>query len=197
MRYGILILASMLLLSAGSTVAGEWKLDKNHSGVNFGVTHLIVDRVTGTFGDFDVALDASRDDFSDMSIQAVIRAASINTGNEKRDRHVRGDDFLSVDRFPEIRFNSTGVRKTGEGRYDVTGMLTIRDVTREVVLDTNLNGVMKDSKGGSRAGFEASVTINRFDYGVKWDAVTETGSFVAGKEIKITLLMSFVNRQES
>ena len=194
----IIILSMSFGLLAGNTAgADEWILDKAHSSVNFSVSHLVIARVNGTFGEFDVDFTGSASDFSDAVIETTIKTSSVNTGNEKRDGHLKADDFLNAELYPEIRFVSTGVEKTEDGRYRIIGDLTIRDITKQVVLDTKFNGVVKDPWGGTRAGFEASTTIDRFDFGVKWDSTTETGNFVAGKDVEITLLMEFVKKQQS
>jgi polyisoprenoid-binding protein YceI len=174
------------------TMAQVWTLDKAHSQVNFSVSHLVVAEVTGGFNEFDVTFETTKEDFSDANITASIRTASIDTENEKRDGHLRADDFLNAEKFPLITFKSTGIEKTGDGRFNVTGDLTIRDVTKPVVLDMQFKGTIKDPWGGTRAGFRATTTINRFDYGVKWDAAVESGGLVAGKDVEITLLIEFI-----
>ena len=191
------LFAVILLLASSWTQIAEassWKLDKAHSQINFAVSHLVIAEVTGRFNDFEVSMDASKDDFTDVVIEAVIETGSIDTGNEKRDGHLKSDDFLNAEKFTTIHFKSSSVEKTGDGTYNITGLLTIRDVTKTVVLDTRYKGTIMDPWGNTHAVFRATTTVNRFDYGVRWGAVVETGGFVAGENIDITLLMQFVQQ---
>ena len=185
-------LAAILAMRVCAAEPTSWKLDKAHSQVRFSVSHLVITEVTGRFTDFDVTLTQPDDDFTKSQIQAIVKTASINTDVEQRDRHLRTDDFFNAEKFPTMTFKSTSIEKTGEGKYKITGDLTIRDVTRSVELDTKFNGTIVDPRGNTREGFKATTTINRFDFGVKWDMATETGGLVAGKEVEITLLMEFV-----
>ena len=187
-------LGSLIIVAQPVSAAG-WELDKSHSSVGFSVSHLVISDVTGKFTEFDVQLESMTDDFSDMKANAVIKTASINTENQKRDGHLKADDFLNVEKFPEIQFVSRSVTKTAEGRYDITGDLTIRDVTRSVVLDTKFRGVVQDPWGGTRAGFKATTTIDRFEFGTTWKTATELGNLVAGKDVEITLLLEFKKAQ--
>lgn len=189
-----LVLVGAFLLTVAispALMASSWKLDKAHSMVNFSVAHLVISEVTGNFTDFDVTMSASKDDLTDASIETTIKSSTINTNNEQRDVHLKSDDFLNVEKFPEIRFKSTSVEKTGEDTYIMTGSLTIRDVTKTVVLDTKYRGTVKDPWGNTKVAFKTTTTINRFEYGLKWDAVLETGGFVAGEDVEITLIMEF------
>jgi polyisoprenoid-binding protein YceI len=188
-RYGVLFLAAAFTAGLTWSQPATWKADKAHSQVKFSVNHLVIAEVTGRFKEFDVTLRHSKDDLTDAEIEATIKTASIDTDNEGRDKHLRSDDFLNAEKFPEIRFKSTSVEKTGKDTYRITGTLTIRDVTKPVVLETRYNGQVKDSRGNEKAGFKATTTIDRFVFGVKWDRAIETGGLVAGKDVEITLLM--------
>jgi polyisoprenoid-binding protein YceI len=171
-----------------------WVADKAHTQVTFSVTHLLITEVTGRFRDFDITFHNANEDFSEGSIDIRIGAASIDTDIEKRDNHLRSDDFLNAEKFPNITFKSKSIEKTGKNTYKMTGDLTIRDVTKSVVLDATYNGTVTDPWGVTKAGFKATTAINRFDYGVKWNKVMETGGLVAGETIKIMLLVEF-NKQ--
>jgi len=191
----ILLLAVSILVAAGTAAAQTvWKTDKSHSNVKFTVTHLVIAEVGGRFTDFDATVTHSKDDLSDMKVEATIKTASINTDNEQRDTHLKSDDFLNAEKYPTITFKSTKVEKTGADTYRITGDLTIRDVTKPVVLDTKYRGVAKDPWGNTKAGFRATTTIDRFDWGVKWNKAIETGGLVAGKDIEITLLFEFAKQ---
>lgn len=186
-----LFLLASLLATSGNAQMTTWSLDKFHSQVKFSVSHLVIAEVTGRFTDFHVKFQHPGDDFTKANIEATIKTASISTDVEKRDNHLRSDDFLNAEKYPVITFKSNSIEKTGEDTYGIKGDLTIREVTKPVVLDTKFNGTIKDPRGNIKAGFKATTTINRFDYGVKWNAATEAGGLVAGKEVEITLLMEF------
>ncbi len=188
----IILSAVVALVMPNVAKAQVWTLDKAHSQINFSVSHLVVAEVTGGFNAFDVTFESSKDDFSDANITTTISAASIDTENEKRDGHLKSDEFLNAGKFPSITFKSTSVEKTGDGRLSIKGDLTIRDVTKPVVLDTHFKGTIKDPWGGTRAGFKATTTINRFDYNVRWNAALESGEFVAGKAVEVTLLIELI-----
>jgi polyisoprenoid-binding protein YceI len=176
-------------LMAQTTV---WKLDPAHSQVRFSVAHLVIAEVTGRFTDFSVNFEQKgKDDFAGSSLTATIKTASINTDNEGRDKHLRSDDFLNAEKFPAITFVSTSFEKTGKDSYKISGDLTIRDVTKPVTLDARFTGTVKDPWGNTKAGFKATTSVNRFDYGVKWSKGIEAGGLVAGETIDITLLMEF------
>ncbi len=194
MKYTVAILLSFILSVSVLTGQSIWKTDKPHSRVNFSVSHMVIAEVTGRFKEFDATLVTSKDDFSDMKIETTIKTSSIDTDNEDRDSHLQSDDFFNAEKFPEITFKSTKVESDGIGHYKITGDLTIRDVTKSVVLDTRFNGTVKDNRGNLKAGFKATTTIDRFDYGVKWDKTLDSGGLIAGKNVDITLLFEF-NKQ--
>ena len=180
------ILAAVpLVFSQGST----WVADKAHSQVKFSVSHMVVAEVTGRFTDFDMMLKQGNEDFTGSTITATIKTASVNTDNDKRDAHLRSDDFFNAAKYPEIRFVSKSFEKTGKDTYKITGDLTIRDVTKTVELDTKYNGSIKDPWGNTKAGFKATTTINRTEYGAKWNKVLEAGGFLVGENVEITLLV--------
>ncbi|MGA9117681.1 MAG: YceI family protein [Bacteroidota bacterium] len=191
----LILLPGILAMAASPAVAQTaWKIDRSHSSVKFTVAHLVIAEVSGRFTDFDVSMTTQGDDLTGARIEAAVKTASVNTDDEKRDAHLRGDDFLNAEAFPAIRFRSTAVKKTGKDTYEITGDLTIRDVTRPVVLATRYAGSVKDPWGNTKAGYRASATINRFDYGVKWSSTLDTGGLVVGKDVEITLLLEFAKQ---
>jgi polyisoprenoid-binding protein YceI len=161
-------------------------MDKNHSSVTFSVAHLVISEVTGKFRDFDVSFVTNKDDFSDAKLSATIKVASINTENDRRDNHLRSGDFLDAEHFPDLTFTSTSVSKTGENTFDIAGDLTLRGTTKPIVLHAEYKGTL-DMRGRTVIAFSASTEINRFDYGVKWDAKLETGGLVAGEKVRIAI----------
>ena len=185
------VLITIIALAMSSVTAISqvtWKADKANSQVNFSVSHLVISEVTGRFTDFDVTFVSSKDDFSDATIEAVIKTASINTDNELRDKDLRSDDFLNAGKFPVMTFKSKKIERTGDKTYKITGDLTLRDSTKEVVLDTKYNGQII-SGTTTKVAFKATTTIDRFAFGTKYNSMIETGGVIVGKDVDITLLM--------
>ncbi|MEX1276223.1 MAG: YceI family protein [Bacteroidota bacterium] len=177
------------LMSVGHLVAQTpWRIDKAHSQIKFTVTHMLVSEVDGIFKDYDVIVAATKDDFTDASIEATIKAASINTENERRDNDLRSDSFFNSERFPEITFKSTSFEKVGEKQYKIHGDLTIRDVTKKVTFNATNTGTLKTSRG-LLSGWKAELTINRFDYGLKYNRAIETGGLAVSQDVKITVTL--------
>ena len=163
-----------------------WDIDAGHSGVNFTVRHMVVSKVRGRFAKWTgtIAFDEAAPERS--SVEVSIEAASIDTGVAERDGHLKTPDFLDVEKFPAITFKSTRVARREDG-FDVTGDFTIRDVTREVVLPVVYGGRAKDPWGNQRTGFEAQLTIDRKDFGLKWHQLLETGGLLVGDKVEILL----------
>lgn len=172
-----------------------YTIDKAHSSVAFRIRHLGLSNVRGAFSDYDASVRLDPADLRTLEVSATVRVASINTENTRRDDHLRSDDFFEVERFPAMRFVSTGVRSVDGDRFELEGDLTIRDVTRRVVLAGELVGVGTGAQGEQRVGIEASTTIDRHDYGLTWNRVTEAGGVVAAREVQIALDIQAI-RQE-
>ena len=189
----ITLFFTIAILSAGSSIAQQsgWTLDKAHSSINFSVSHMVISEVTGNFKDFDVSFTSSKDDFSDATIDASIKVASVNTGNERRDGHMKTDDFFNAEKFPQIKFTSTSFEKVGENKYNVTGDLTIRDITKKVTFNAVYNGTIKAPWGATISSWKATISVNRFDYGLKWNKAIDSGGLIAGEIVKITLNLEF------
>jgi polyisoprenoid-binding protein YceI len=177
-------LAALLpaLAAAEPTV---WKIDPSHTHSTFTVRHLVISNVRGEFRSTKGTATLDERDPSKSSVEAVIDAASINTREEKRDAHLRSPDFFDVEKHPTITFRSTKVEKAGEG-YKVTGDLTMRGVTRPVVLEASLTPEIKDMQGNPRRGLSARTTVNRRDFGLAWSKMVEAGP-VVGDEVKIEI----------
>ncbi len=176
---------------------GTWQIDPAHTSVGFGVKHLMISTVKGRFADVEGGVTLEGDDATTAQIDVTIAAASIDTGVEKRDEHLRSADFLDIERFPSLRFRSTKVERTGEDELRVRGDLTIRDVTREVVLDVEERGTAKDPWGGERAGFSGTVEVDRKDFGLTWNQTLETGGFLVGDTVKISIDAELVLESDS
>ncbi|HYE53406.1 MAG TPA: YceI family protein [Chitinophagaceae bacterium] len=166
------------------TTATKWLLDKGHSNVKFSVTHMVVAETEGYFRLFDGTMENTKPDYSDAKIVFTVDVNSINTDNERRDNHLKSDDFFNAEKFPQMKFESTSFQPVGGNKYKLNGNLTIRDVTKPVTFDVTYGGELKTSRG-TTIGFKALGTINRFDYGLKWDRATETGGLVVGKDVEI------------
>lgn len=164
----------------------EWKLDPSHTLVEFSAKHLMITTVKGRITDVEGSIFVDDNDPTKSSVEAVLRAASIDTRTEQRDQHLRSGDFLDVEKYPEIRFRSTRV-EGDRGEFKLTGDLTIRDVTREVTLDVQFEGRTKDPWGGERAGFSAQGKIDRRDFGLTWNVLLEGGGLTVGNDIKINI----------
>lgn len=177
------------VVGTGSLLAQKagWTLDKAHSSVNFSIRHMVISEVTGNFRDFDISFASSKDDYSDAVVEASIKVTSINTDNERRDGHLRTDDFFNTEKFPAIKFRSTSFEKVGENKYKISGDLTIRDVTKKVAFDAVYNGTIKAPWGATVSSWKASTSVNRFEYGLRWNKALDTGGLIAGETVNITL----------
>ncbi|RMG60755.1 MAG: polyisoprenoid-binding protein, partial [Bacteroidetes bacterium] len=172
-----------------------WNIDPTHSEIQFKVRHMMISTVSGVFHQFTGQMKASEADFSDAEISFEADIDSIDTRNEQRDGHLKSNDFFNAAEFPKMTFRSTSFEKTGEGTFVLKGDLTIRDVTQAVSLDVEYGGTLQDPYGQTRAGFEISGKINRKDFNLNWDAVTEAGSVVVSNEVKLLLNVQMVLEQ--
>ena len=165
----------------------NWNIDAAHSGINFSIRHMVVSRVRGRFAQYTGAVHIDDDDLTRSVVEATIDASSIDTGTPQRDAHLRSADFFDVEKFPELRFRSRRIEKIDDERYRVVGDLTIRDVTREVALDVEYGGRAKDPWGNERIGFVARTSIDRKDFGLKWNQVLEAGGVLVSDRVDIEL----------
>ena len=169
-------------ISAASFAQTKWTVDPMHSFVNFSVKHMGISFVDGSFTKFDGSLTAAKEDLTDAKISFTVDVNSINTTVEPRDKHLKSDDFFSADKYPKMTFESTGFKKLSGNKYELSGKLTIRDVTKDVKFDVVYGGNAV-AQGTTKAGFSATTTINRLDYNIKYDP---TGAGIA-KDVKIML----------
>jgi polyisoprenoid-binding protein YceI len=189
MRRRIILAAAVLCLAApGLLLAAPWEFDPAHTGVHFKVRHLMISSVRGEFEKISGKIVYDEADVTKSSADIAIDAASINTRVEKRDEHLRSPDFLDVAKHPAITFRSKRVEKGGDGTLKMTGDLTLRGVTKEVVL--TIEGptpAIRDPMGNSRVGGQATTKINRKDFGLVWNKTVEAGGVVVGNEVEITI----------
>ncbi|HEY5614567.1 MAG TPA: YceI family protein [Bacteroidota bacterium] len=190
-RFMFALLVSGMAISS-VLAQGNWRTDKSHSNITFGIRHLVISEVVGNFGEWDVKVTSAKDDWSDATVEAVIKTASINTDNERRDNHLKSDDFFNAEQFPEVKFVSTGFEKTSENTYKIKGNITIRDITKPVSFDAEILGTLNDKQMGVRTGWKATTEINRFDFGLKWNRATEAGGLVAGEKVRITINLELI-----
>lgn len=173
---------------------GVWQIDPSHTTVQFAVKHMAFATVRGRFNGVRGTITLRGADLADSAVEVEIDVTSIETGDQQRDQHLRSADFFDVERFPKLLFRSTRVRPLGDGRFEVLGLLTIRDVTREVRLDASFEGAGKDPWGNLRAGFSATTAINRKEFGLTWNQVLETGGVLVSDEVKISLELEAVRQ---
>jgi polyisoprenoid-binding protein YceI len=172
-----------------------YKIDQSHSDVTFKVKHLMISSASGKFADFDATMKSNKEDFSDAVVTFEANVASITTGNEQRDAHLQSDDFFNAAQYPKITFKSTSLKKTSDDNYKLYGDLTIRDITKPIELKVEYNGTIVDPWGNTRLGFEVQGKVDRHEYGLKWNAVTETGGLVVGADVKIHANVELVKEE--
>jgi polyisoprenoid-binding protein YceI len=173
-------------------LTGTYTLDPAHTRIGFVARHAMVTKVRGAFNEFEgtAVLDGANP--ANSHVEVTINAASIDTRNAQRDEHLRSNDFLAMQEYPKITFSSTGVRQVDDTTFDVTGDLTIRGVTNSITIPFSSEGAAKDPFGNQRVGFEGSVTINRKDYGVTWNAALEGGGVLVSDKVTLEFDVSAV-----
>lgn len=171
--------------------AGTWTIDPAHSEVGFVARHAMVTKVRGYFRDFSGAIEVA-EEFESSSATATILTGSIDTRQNDRDAHLRSADFFDADNYPQIGFVSTGIRDVSGDGFVLDGDLTIKGVTKPVSLDVEFGGVSPDPFGNTRAGFSATTTVDRGDWGLTWNAALETGGVLVSKKITLTLDLSVI-----
>jgi polyisoprenoid-binding protein YceI len=172
-------------MSNPQTVATKWAIDPAHTEVQFKVKHLVITTVTGSFKEFDGEVITENEDFDGAKVKFSIDVNSIDTRSTDRDNHLKSDDFFAAEKYPEMKFD--GVLNKNGGDYKLVGDLSIRETTRKVELDVDYNGTVKDPWGNNKAGFEIAGKLNRKDFGLTWNTITEAGSMLVGEEVKLAI----------
>ena len=185
-----------MVTQAQPKAKATWVMDRAHTSVEFGARHMVITTVRGRFAKFDVDVDFDEANPERSRVEARIDATSIDTKEPQRDAHLRSPDFLNAEKFPFVTFKSSRIEPRGKGSYNLIGDLTIRDVTREVVLDTTFAGIVKGPQGDQHAGFTAEVTINRKDFGANWNMVLEAGGWLVGDSVKIIIEAELVKQSQ-
>jgi polyisoprenoid-binding protein YceI len=176
---------------AVADIAGDYVIDASHSHLGFSARHAMVTTVRGSFEEFEGAAHVDTANPAASSVTVTIQAASITTGNEQRDGHLKTGDFFDVEAHPTITFVSTAVSRDGSD-WDITGDLTINDVTRSVTVPFEQTGSAKDPYGNLRIGFEGGITINRSDWGLAFNAALETGGVLVSEKVKLDFDISAI-----
>lgn len=170
-----------------STKIATWKIDPAHTTVEFVAKHMMITSVRGRFPDVEGAIRFDEENIANSSVEATIQVATLTSGSEQRDNHLRTSDFFLVEEYPTITFKSTRIEPRGDDEYDVIGDLTIRGVTKEVTLNTTFEGRNISPWGAEAIGFTATTTINRKDFGLNWNAALESGGVLVSDEVRITI----------
>lgn len=189
-------LIAILFLAVFSTsfAQTEWVIDQAHSKIGFSVTHLLIAEVDGFFMSFDGKIMAKGDDFENAEIEFSADVNSIFTANEQRDAHLKSDDFFNAEKYPTMTFKSKSLKKVGDKKYKLVGDFTMRNITKTVELDVKHNGTVKDPWGNIKAGFTIKGELNRFDFGLKWNAAIETGGLVVGKTVELDIKIELAKK---
>ena len=174
----------------------SWSVDTSHSSVGFSVRHMMVSRVSGEFQDFEAEVDLDPNNLEDSHVRAVIDTGSIDTGDDERDEHLRSDDFFAAGEYPSIEFESKEISSNGDGEFEVTGDLTIRDETRTVTLTGTQQGPAEDPWGGRVVGYSLEGEIDRGDFGLTWNQALETGGVLVGKEVSLEIDAEVTQQKE-
>lgn len=169
-----------------------WEVDLAHSSLEFAVRHMLVSTVKGTFLAFSVDAEIDDEDMTQTRATVTVNVASIDTREPRRDAHLRSADFFDAERFPTMTYVVKSVDKVSSGRYRISGELTIKDITRELALDAEMSGPLAYRFGALRFGMSAEGRVNRHDYGLDWNLVTEAGGLLVGDEVKISVEAEFV-----
>jgi polyisoprenoid-binding protein YceI len=171
--------------------AKKWIIDKAHSQIRFKVKHLMITTVTGSFSDYDVSVETEEDDFTTAHILFTAQANSISTGSAERETHVKSPDFFDVEKYPELKFVSTNIEKKKDNNYKLQGNLTIRNITKKLLLNVEFTGFVKDPWGNNKAGFIITGKLKRKKFGLVWNVITDAGSLLVGEEVKIECEVQF------
>lgn len=185
-----------LWLVASTALAGEkYEIDPVHSSIGFAVRHLVVTKVSGRFREVSGTIVYDENDIAKSSVNVIIKTASIETDNDRRDNELRGANFLDAENYPEITFVSKKIEKNEEG-YVAIGDFTMHGVTKEIALPFTILGKIKDQRGNTRLGIETGTTLNRFDYAVKSNKALDDGSLVVSKEVEVNLTLAAISRKQ-
>ncbi|MEY5047543.1 MAG: hypothetical protein RLZZ175_902 [Bacteroidota bacterium] len=189
-----ILISAVALFASAMSYAQDWSFDKSHSSVKFSVTHMMVSETAGQFRKFEGSVKPTSADFQNALIDFTIDVNSIDTDVDQRDAHLKSADFFDAAKYPKITFKSKSFTKVDGKKYKLTGDLTMHGVTKTVTLDVVYNGTIKDPYGFNRAGFKITGTINRYDFGLKYNAAIEAGGTVISEEVEIVCAVEFTKK---
>ncbi len=169
-----------------------WNIDSAHSEVQFKVKHLVISTVTGSFNSFEGSAEAADDSFENASVRFSLEVSSISTNQIDRDNHLKSADFFDAEKFPKITFTNGKLKKKSGDDYVLEGDLQIKEITKPISLSASLGGIMKDPWGNTKAGFEVKGKINRKDFGITWNSVTEAGGLLVGEDVSFDINIQLV-----
>jgi polyisoprenoid-binding protein YceI len=172
----------------------KWGIDTTHSEVQFKVKHLVISTVTGSFKKFNGEVISEGEDFDNAQVSFTIDTASIDTNQNDRDTHLKSEDFFASAQYPNLTFSNGTLKKVGSESYKLKGDLTIRTTTKPIELDVEFGGTMKDPWGNMKAGFEINGKINRKDFGLTWNALTEAGGMVVAEDVKLHMNIELIKQ---
>ena len=185
----------LMLAFTTLSVAQKWEFDKPHSNIGFSVRHLVITKTIGQFDDYLGYVIFDGKNVETGTVEITIHVNSINTDNQKRDDHLRSGDFFDVEKYPTMKFKSRKIIKDAGNNFKIVGDLTIKDVTKEVILDAEFNGVLTGPMGNIRAGFTAGTKINRHDFNVAWNNKLQDGTLIVGEEVDISLEIELIKEK--
>jgi len=185
-KMSMAVLALGLLTGKLNAQNTQWNLDKSHSSVGFSVEHMLVSETNGAFNDFSTAFKSDKPDFSDVKGDLTIQVGSIDTKEAKRDGHLKSADFFDAEKYPTIKFEIKQFQKIKDKEYKLVGNLTMHGITRSVTLSGKFAGIVKDPYGMTRTGIKISGEVDRYDFGLKYNAAMEAGGMVLGQKVSIT-----------
>ncbi|UII24526.1 YceI family protein [Fulvivirga maritima] len=184
MKKVLFSLFALVIAATAVSAQTKWDLDKAHTKIGFSVSHMTISEVEGSFQEFDGGVTSSSDDFDGAEITFTAKTASIDTDVEQRNEHLKSEDFFNVAKYPELTFKGK-LKKSGK-KYKLTGDFTLLGVTKTVTFDVKYNGTVVDPYGNTKAGFQITGTIDRTEYGMKWNATLDAGGLLVGEEVEIT-----------
>jgi len=188
------VLLAALAAPAIAQSASTWQIDPAHSSIQFGVRHLMISTVRGKFPKFTATVTGDEKDPTAASVEASIDASSIDTGEARRDEHLKSPDFFDVAKYPTITFKSTKIELAGGHKFRLHGDLTMHGVTKPVVLDVEVTPEVKDQRGATRAGAHATTKVNRKDFGINWSKSIDGGGVVVGDDVDVTIEVEGVKK---
>jgi len=193
----ITLVTAIMIASVVSTIAQStnWVIDNVHSKIQFNIDHMVISEVSGYFHTYEGTIVSSKDDFSDASIEFSIDVNSIDTDNENRDGDLKSDNFFDAAKYPKITFKSSSMKKIADGKYKLTGDITMHGVTKQVILDVTYGGTVNDPWGNTKAGFKLTGDLNRKDFGLTYGATLEAGGLVVGEEVRLVCRIELIKQK--